>query len=145
MQLSVDGLLRLSIDELLSLSMEHWMSGVDADVAPYCASAIQGCGRATAISGYTEWISASAPAVSIGWDWVLQPQPVSLTWRQPLLSPPPFYWMRLGPPRTNVMLVYAAGGDTGWRKNLELLSTVVDALPWQDRLLRAVCLSSACG
>jgi hypothetical protein len=128
MQLSSDGLLRLSIDELLSLPIQHLVSGVDTD--PVCASTacVQACGRETVISGYTEWVSASLPAVSIGWDWQLQTSAA----QQPLRC------SRLGHPRTNVMLVYAAGGDTGWDKNLELLSTVVDALPWQDRLVRAV-------
>ena len=36
------------------------------------------------------------------------------------------------------MLVYSTGNDTGWHKNLELLSTVVDALPWQEQLSHSV-------
>ena len=125
MQVSPDGLLRLSIDELLSLPIEHLISGLDG---PEHGPLARVCGSETVISGYTEWVSTSFPAVSIGWDWELQ-----LLWHDR-----PFAWRRLGQPRTNVMLVYAAGGDTGWARNLELLSTVVDALPWQDRLVRAV-------
>ena len=73
--------------------------------------------------------------VSIGWDGQLQLSQAQQT----------FEWARLGQPRTNVMLVYAAGGDTGWIKNLELLASVVDALPWQDHLVRAVGLSPELG
>jgi hypothetical protein len=86
------------------------------------------CGCETTISGYTEWVSASCPVVSIGWDWH-----ISL-----LTAQRPFVWSRLGQPRSNVMLVYSSGNDTGWQKNLELLSTVVDALPWQEQLSHAV-------
>lgn len=135
MRLSPDGLLRLSLDELLSLPIEHLVSGVDTELAGACPVALRECGRQTVISGYTEWVSASSPAVSIGWDWQLQLSQAQQT----------FEWARLGQPRTNVMLVYAAGGDTGWIKNLELLTTVVDALPWQDHLVRAVGLSPGLG
>jgi len=134
MRLSCDGLLRLSIDELLSLHIEHLLSGVDSEVAGAHFLSVKQCGRETVISGYTEWVSASSPAVSIGWDWHLQLS----------MSQQPFRWKRIGPPRTNVMLVYSAGGEAGWAKNLELLSTVVDALPWQNRLLLAVGLQPAC-
>ena len=135
MRLSPDGLLRLSLDELLSLPIEHLMSGVDTELAGTCPVALRECGRQTVISGYTEWASATSPAVSIGWDWQLQLSQAQQT----------FEWARLGQPRTNVMLVYAAGGDTGRIKNLELLTTVVDALPWQDHLVRAVGLSPGLG
>lgn len=125
MQVSPDGLLRLSIDELLSLPIHHLMSAVDLDlVVPRTAV----CGCETTISGYTEWVSASCPVVSIGWDWH-----ISLWTAQR-----PFAWARLGQPRSNVMLVYSTGNDTGWHKNLELLSTVVDALPWQEQLSHSV-------
>lgn len=125
MQLSSDGLLRLSIEELLCLPIEHLLSGLDA---PDHASALRVCGSETEISGYTEWVSISRPAVSIGWDWKLQLRCYNRS----------VAWQRVGKPRTNVMLVYASGADTGWARNLELLSTVVDALPWQDRLGHAV-------
>lgn len=125
LQVSPDGLLRLSIDELLSLPIHHLMSAVDTDLAPSPGAA---CGSQTTISGYTEWVSASCPVVSIGWDWHI------CLWA----TQRPFTWCRLGQPRSNVMLVYSSGSDTGWRKNLELLATVVDALPWQEQLSHSV-------
>ena len=125
LQVSPDGLLRLSIDELLSVPIHHLMSAVDLDlVVPRTAV----CGCETTISGYTEWVSASRPAVTIGWDWHIR------LWT----AQQPFAWTRLGQPRSNVMLVYSTGNDTGWHKNLELLATVVDALPWQEQLSHAV-------
>lgn len=123
LQVSPDGLLRLSIDELLSLPIHHLMSAVDL-MAPTTAM----CGCETSISGYTEWVSSSCPVVSIGWDWHISFHTASQ----------PFAWARLGQPRSNVMLVYSSGSDTGWQKNLELLSTVVDALPWQEQLSHSV-------
>lgn len=124
MQVSPDGLLRLSIDELLSLPIRHLMSAVDMEAAPPRVA----CGCATTISGYTEWVSVSSPVVSIGWDWHIG------LWT----TQRPFAWARLGQPRSNVMLVYSTGNDTGWHKNLELLATVVDALPWQEQLSHSV-------
>lgn len=127
-----DGLLRLSIDELLSLPIHHLVSGVDTEFSGSAPPAIRECGRETVISGYTEWVSLSSPVVSIGWDWQLQL----------LFAHTPFRWVRFGLPRTNVMLVNAAGWDSPWTKNLELLSTVVDALPWESSLVRAVGLQA---
>ena len=122
MQVSPDGLVRLSIDELLSMSISHLISGLDAEQGAHNAM----CGQQTSISGYTEWVSNSTPAISIGWDWCIKS-----TASQP-------YWTRVGSPRSNVMLVYATGGDAGWTKNLEILSTVVDALPWREQIPQAV-------
>lgn len=120
-RVSPDGLVRLSIDELLSLQIHHLMSAVDLELdVPHFAS----CGCETTISGYTEWVSASRPAVSIGWDWHICHWSVQR----------PFVWTRRGKPRSNIMLVYSTGNDAGWSKNLELLATVVDALPWQEQL-----------
>lgn len=101
------------------------MSAVDLDLVEPRAAV---CGCETTISGYTEWVSASCPVVSIGWDWHIR------LWT----AQRPFALARLGQPRSNVMLVYSTGNDTGWHKNLELLSTVVDALPWQEQLSQSV-------
>ena len=121
MQASPDGLIRLSIDELLSMPIVHLISGVDMEDAHNKV-----CGQETSISGYTEWVSSSTPPVSIGWDWCIMPS----------ASHP--HWIRVGAPRSNVMLVYATGDDAGWSKNLEILSTVVDALPWREQIPQVV-------
>jgi len=122
MHISPDGMLRLSISELLSTPITHLITGVDEDAA----RSPEACGTVASISGYTEWVSSSTPAITIGWDWYIQ-----LTIDQP-------FWTRMGLPRSNVMLVDAAGYDSGWERNLEILATVVDALPWRELIPDAV-------
>lgn len=122
MRISSDGLIHLSLDELLSIPMSHLVSGVDLEDC----EKISTCGKVAYISGYTEWVSNRAPIISIGWDWRL-----CLTSSGPL-------WVRAGLPRANVMLTNADVSNVGWENNFEILATVVDALPWRERLLHAV-------
>lgn len=120
MHLSSDGMIRLTVDQLLSTPLVHLVSGVDMEIpAPVC-------GTQTSLSGYTEWISTKAPLISIGWDWCLQ---VSVTGAR---------WIRVGLPRSNLMLTHDTGHDTTWHGNLEILGTIVDALAWREVLPTAV-------
>ena len=118
MRISSDGLIRLSIEELLSTPITHLVSGVDAEDCPKLST----CGKATSISGYTEWVSTKDPTISIGWDWCIQSTPSGTL------------WVRVGLPSSNVMLIEDAGNDTGWQRSHDILATVVDALPWQEQL-----------
>jgi hypothetical protein len=122
MNTSPDGVLRLSIDELLSTPIRHLISGLDEDAS----TSLDACGKVAAISGYTEWVSSTNPAITIGWDWYVKP-----TIEYP-------FWIRVGLPRSNIMLVDEAGQDTGWEKSLNILATVVDALPWREQIPDAV-------
>lgn len=122
MQVSPDGLIRLSIDELLSTPITHLVSGLDVE---HVGCQVD-CGQETAISGYTEWVSTTVPTISIGWDWHIKS------------TVGPLRWARVGAPRSNIMLVYATGDDAGWDRNLEILSTIVDALPWHEEVPQAV-------
>lgn len=122
MHLSPDGLIRLTLDQLLSTPLEHLLSGVDIDASPPAA----GCGRQTSLSGYTEWISANDPTISIGWDWRLQTSGTGPR------------WIRVGLPRSNLMLMQDTGYDNSWHGNLEILGTVVDALAWREIMPDAV-------
>lgn len=115
-------MLRLSIDELLSIPIRHLISGLDEDAN----SSLGACGKVASISGYTEWISSTNPAITIGWDWYIK-----LTIERP-------FWVRVGLPRSNIMLVDGAGHDTGWERSLNILATVVDALPWKEQIPDAV-------
>jgi len=119
-----DGFLRLPLDEVLSLDLHHLMSGVDADAPVADDAGHDRCGRAASISGFTEWASSGAPGVSIGWDWRLDAAQVS--------------FVRVGLPRSNLLLVDDLGHDYAWDRNLEVLATVVDAMPWSRRTQRAV-------
>jgi hypothetical protein len=116
MHLSPDGLVRISLGELMSLPIVHLASGFDAEEVV----SAQTCGRATTISGYTEWVSQTQPVITIGWDWFLAADGHQAQCR------------RAGPPRANVMVVDSTGADQPWARNLECLGTVVDVLPWSD-------------
>lgn len=110
-----DGFIRVSLNELLSLTIIHLMSGLDGGDPSNDV-----CGRPTTISGYTEWVSKSEPAISIGWDWSIEP------------SVPAGWCRRVSAPRANVMVVDSNGADLPWKQNLEWVGAVVDALPWAD-------------
>lgn len=122
MRIASNGLIRLSIEELLSTPITHLVSGVDVENCQKLST----CGRATSISGYTEWVSTQAPIISIGWDWYLQVTPSG-----PL-------WSRVGLPSSNVMLIEETGHDTGRERSRDILATVVDALPWREQLSQVV-------
>jgi hypothetical protein len=118
MRLSSDGFIRVSIDELLSMPIVHLMSGIDVEEGLPTSA----CGRQTTISGYTEWVTRTEPAITIGWDWCLVTGAHDARFR------------RVGQPRTNVMVVNEAGEDVPWAQNLEYLGTVVDVLPCAELL-----------
>lgn len=122
MHLSPDGLIRLTVDQLLSTPLQHLVSGVDMDANASRAV----CGMQTSLSGYTEWISTRNPTISIGWDWRLQMLAIGAR------------WIRVGLPRSNLMLTQDSGHDTAWHSNLEILGTVVDALAWREVLPQVV-------
>ena len=112
-----DYFLRMSITEVLSLPFSHLVSGLDEEVAP-----VDRCGSVTTISGYTEWIARTAPPVIVGWDWALVDD----------------QWTRVGPPRTNVLLVDLALHPYDWLKNEAVMGTVADAIPWQEQAQTAI-------
>lgn len=119
-----DGFLRIALEDLLSVNLTHLVSGLDQGDP----TGIRQCGTVTSIMGYTEWIGeAPGTTISLGWDWLLeQHQLGGVT------------CVRIGLPRSNVMLVDAKRCDYGWNRNLQALATVVDAMPWPDQTKRAV-------
>ena len=60
---SDDGYIRLTHAELEQELLIHLVSGLDEDT-----DNIEGV---TTMTGYTEWVSASTPTISMGWDWQL--------------------------------------------------------------------------
>jgi hypothetical protein len=117
-----DGYVRLTHDTLLAIPLQHLLSGLDED-AP--AGACEGASLAP-ISGYTEWVSTTTPAITLGWDWQLD-----------LAQGRPRY-ARLGAPRTNVMLVDTHETDLGRAKTAMFLELAIDALPWQEEVSRSI-------
>jgi hypothetical protein len=122
MQPDPDGFLRMSLEEVLSLPFTHLVSGLDEPPA----DAVATCGSRTTISGYTEWVASTDPPVTVGWDWVVDAAGQARR------------WMRVGPPRSNVLLVDSTEYPYDWTKNEAILGTVVDAIPWQEQARRAV-------
>lgn len=82
----------------------------------------------TAILGYSEWICNAKPGLSLGWDWRLS------------YASGPLGLVRVGSPRSNIMLIDRHGVDYGWQRNLDILSTVIDALPWRRDTTQALAL-----
>lgn len=119
--MSADGYLRLKTRELGRIPLEHLISNVDDEVvhAKPC------CGGATTLSGYTEWISPQEPSLSIGWDW---------EWRA---LPGASGMVRLGLPRTNILVVSEASVPLTWEDSLEVLAGFIDAIDWQRAALSA--------
>lgn len=120
---SEDGFVRLSLDGILRVPLVHLLSGTDRDLHGQPR-----CGMPTSICGYSEWVSRTMPRISLGWDW-------RLSWTPGLIG-----LVRVGSPRSNVLLIDRHGVDFGWQFNLEILGTVVDALPWREDTGRALSL-----
>lgn len=122
MKISPDGLIHLSMKELLNTPLVHFYSHMDHEIT----APIQQCGTVALINGYTEWISATHPTVSLGWDWFLD------------ISHNGIQWTRCGPPRTNLVLLDEHATAYDWTSNLVQLAVVVDRLPWQDQVALAL-------
>jgi len=119
---SSDGYLRLKTRELDRIPLKHLISNVDDEAAGQAPC----CGTATSLSGYTEWISPSEPSLSIGWDW---------EWRAlPGASPGV---VRLGLPRTNILVVSDACVPLSWEDSLQVLASLIDGIDWQRPALDA--------
>lgn len=119
-----DGFLRIALSDLLSVHLTHLISGLDDDDP----REPQRCGTMTSIMGYTEWVGGEPTAViSLGWDWRLDQDVCG-----------DVTCVRVGLPRSNIMLVDASNRDYGWSRNLEILATVVDAIPWADQTQKAL-------
>lgn len=124
---SNDGYLRLQTRELDRIPLQHLISNVDDEAA----EAVQCCGAATTLSGYTEWVSPIEPALSIGWDW---------EWRS---TPGASAVVRLGLPRTNILVVSDSSVPLPWEASLEVLAHFIDAIDWQRAALDAAFACSA--
>ncbi|RZL88427.1 MAG: DUF4902 domain-containing protein [Variovorax sp.] len=118
--LSSDGLLQLRGQDLGALTLIHLISGLDDDNG-------QTCGAGTSLSGYTEWVSAQEPRLSLGWDWQLETHPSSAR------------VVRLGLPRTNVQVLNAQEVPLSWDENLHALATLIDTIDWSTPAFEAVC------
>jgi hypothetical protein len=113
------GYIYLTLDELCAGTLVHLMSGVDQE----CHLATGTGAMATAITGYTEWVSSAAPVLTIGWDWQM-----TATGHVVQLE-------RVGPPSSNVMLVSPGRCDLGHARTVALLDDYLDGFDWQAATL----------
>ena len=114
-----DGYIRVQRDVLGSLQLVHLVSGLSDEVVPAGHRARIGTGT----SGYTEWVTPSTPAISIGWEWV-----ACATDGGPVPR-------RGGQPYGNVMIVDGQGQDLGADRSAYLLCEVADRLAWQVEVM----------
>lgn len=114
--ISTDGYIRITFEELRDILLGHLISGLDDD-KPIL---LQEGAILTEISGYTEWVSNTFPAISIGWDWIIKPLEVNGD-----------YYKRSSEPRSNLMLIDAQQRDLGFAKTAALIEIVVDEMAWQ--------------
>ncbi|MEJ8824956.1 DUF4902 domain-containing protein [Variovorax humicola] len=121
---SMDGLLRLRQHDLDSLNLVHLISGIDEDLVDQAATP---CGASTTLCGYTEWVSTQEPSVTLGWDWQLETRPTSSR------------VVRLGLPRTNVLVVSGERNPLPWEESLEVLASFIDNFDWNAPAFDAVC------
>ena len=108
------GQVSATVGNLLSVNFVHFFSGLDTEIG----DPIKGCGQPTVISGFTEWIGQSFFPISIGWDWQLE------------VTKDTARLKRINCPRTNVQLTNSDGQVFAWEENLQILGTIIDALPW---------------
>jgi hypothetical protein len=120
-----DCYVRLHEAALQCMPLQHLQSGLDSnDERENTARAFGAASVPSAICGYTEWISDSTPAVSVGWDWSVT-APGELTLNRHSI-------------RTNVMLVDEHGTDRGREATIEATIRIIDQRPWQQAVLAAV-------
>jgi hypothetical protein len=116
--ISADGYVRFAPARLRAIGFVHCLSGLDPDPLDEFSA---GAGATTAvIAGFTEWASATRPALSLGWDWVAEVLGSRLR------------YCRSGEPRSNILLLNPQQRDLGYEQNLIALGLAVDELHWQD-------------
>ncbi len=113
---SNDGYMRLTLDAFRAVSLRHLFSDLDIDGT---GSACRAFGASkTAIVGFTEWVSDTRSALSLGWDWRLDTTEGRLR------------YVRDSEVRSNVMLIAPGLGDLGGVATCATLGAAVDVLEW---------------
>lgn len=121
MIISDDGFIRMELDYLMNVSLFHLISINEESTFTESYSKI---------FGYTEWISKTTPTVSIGWDWKLSHDNRTIQ------------IMRIGLPRSNLMLTDYLQCDVGLDQTLHLICQKIDLTAWEmivkDQILSAM-------
>lgn len=117
--LTRDGTVRLQLHELQTITLYHLISAADEDTP---LTVHEGASM-TVISGFTEWVNAGQVYLTLGWDFQLQSQGTLI---------------RLGEPRSNIILIDEQLTAMGPDGAGAVLSQFVDTLAWQDITLAAI-------
>ncbi len=120
--LSHDGYLRLTPEYFMQVKLTHLHSGVDED-RPLVST--EGA-TLSSITGYTEWVSATQPAITVGWDWQMTARDGQI------------YFIPLGYPRSNLMFVDKHGNDLGPPATEAFLRSWVKSFEWQPSVYKAL-------
>jgi Domain of unknown function (DUF4902) len=121
-----DSYVRLTFASFRQAEIVHLFSGMDED-----RPTANGIGaNFSAITGYTEWISNSKPAITIGWDWKL----TSVQGTARLIH--------AGIPGSNLMLLNQHNQDLGSERTRQLLVTWLEVFNWQSETLSAISIRS---
>ncbi len=118
---SHDGYIRLSLRALSKLSFIHLSSDFDNDILTDLKLQTVPARHA----GFSEWISDTNPAISLGWSWFIHSQ------TQRLLAAPEAI-------RSNVMLIDVRGYDLGTTTTSYLFTTWLALHDWQRTVADAV-------
>jgi hypothetical protein len=121
---SADGYVRLSKARMRAIPLVHLISGLDEEPTETPMGPVGA--TLAAIAGYTEWASPTTPALSVGWDWVLEPSERELR------------YLRMGEPRSNIMLIDQYGRDIGPVNTAAALSLLVDEASWYETVAEYV-------
>ncbi|KAF3996241.1 DUF4902 domain-containing protein [Glaciimonas immobilis] len=120
--ISSDGYIRLLFEELQNITLVHLISGLDQDMP----SPILGGAVTTTITGYTEWVTATSPGITLGWDWQLAVVFKSI------------HLHRISEPRSNVMMHNSDRVDMGPIKTTTLLENFIDNFDWQSTVQKHI-------
>lgn len=121
-RLSPDGYVRLTLEQFQWIPLVHLLSGLDQEESlPLHEGASQ-----THISGYTEWVSETAPVITLGWDWRMDGASGQAR------------YLRTGFPRSNIMLVDDQRQDLGPAITAKLLEAAIDKTAWPAVIQRHI-------
>jgi hypothetical protein len=119
--MSPDGYIRLSLAALSSAPLVHLFSTVDHH---FLQELLEQAVPARS-AGFSEWKTATAPEISIGWGWFVHDKLGRL-----FLAPDGI--------RSNVMLIDALGYDLGAVKTSNLFCTWLSIFEWKETVNNAL-------
>ena len=120
--LSDDGYIRLTLLRIMKVPLVHLLSGLDED----CSESVFMESNVCEFSGYTEWVSSTVPVITIGWDWQID------VFRRG------GRYVRVGVPRSNLMILDANQCDVGPIETAWQLENLIDAISWQEETVKAI-------